>query len=96
MRRSIPLLVIVGLALFLSALTVPMSFLAAGLDARTENGSFASSLIRFIWCWGIELTNGSTLSDPMDKLVMYAINFFIFYLVLRIAHQVYLLIRKWV
>jgi hypothetical protein len=94
MRRYFPLAIIVALAFFLSALTVPMSFLAATMEARAEHGSIISALIRFIWGWGVDLTNDRYLSEPSAGLLMYAINFFIFYLVLRLAHFGYLLARK--
>jgi len=96
MRRCFPWLVILGLAFVLSALTVPMSFLAAATEARAEHGSTVSAVIRFIWCWGIDLTNGMSLSEPWAELLMYSINFSVFFVVLFFAYRICLLLRKFV
>lgn len=94
MKEYLHLGIIAGVALLLSALTVPMSFLAESIDVHYEYDTRLSYLIRLIWNWGIDLTNGSDLPDPWAELLMYSINFLLYCVVLCLAYRVCLLVRK--
>jgi len=94
MRTHLHFYIITAFAFVLSALTIPMSFLGAVVDATAEYGTITNKFIRFIWVWGIDLTSDTKLSEPWAEVSMHAINFCIFFFVLLLGYRTYLLIRK--
>lgn len=94
MRAYLHLWIIAGIALALSALTLPMSFLAELIDVSYDYNPLISAVIRSIWNWGPDLTSGTKLNEPLAEILLHSINFCIFYLVLFLAYRGYLLVRK--
>jgi len=71
-----------------------MSFLAQLIDVSHDYDTKISVLIRFIWNWGVDLTNGTKLSEPFAEILTHAINFCVFFSVLFLVYRLYLCIRK--
>ena len=86
--------IIASLAFVMSALTIPMSFLSTVIEETAEYKTITSKLIRFIWCWSIDIINGTNLSEAWAALLLHVINFSVFFFVLFLGYRVYLLIRK--
>jgi hypothetical protein len=82
MNRHSYLIIITSLSFFLSALTIPMSFLAQVIDVSYDYDTLISAVIRSIWNWGPDLTQDTKLPEPLVEVLMHGLNFCLFFMVL--------------